>query len=365
MPKCCLVGYGLKAESRRVLKTRPSLASRALAISPLFDRLLTPLPGVGLALAAAGVAVVLNLWVPALSPLLVAIVLGAALSNLAGIAHRAPGLQPGLAVASKSFLRLGIVALGLQLVLTDIAALGWGVVLGVAGVVAGGIGATLLAGRWLKVAPSQTLLIACGFSICGAAAVAGIDGVLTRRKSEETATAVALVVVFGTVMIGVLPALAGVLGLDSHASGIWAGACIHEVAQVVAAGAIMGAPALKVAVVVKLARVLLLAPVLSVICWRQRREAPVSAGAKRPPLVPLFVVGFLAMVLLRSVAVLPAEFLAGAKIVETALLSAAMFALGCSVHWTVVRRAGGRTLALAAVATGVVTLLGLGTATLT
>lgn len=318
-------------------------------------------------MVGAGASIAISQLVPGVSAMLVAILLGAALVNLAGLRGGVPAvLAPGLAVASRRFLRLGVVLLGLQLVLGDIAALGWPTVVGVVVIVGGTMGTTLLLGRWLRIDPSQVLLIAGGFSICGAAAVAGVDGVLARRKDTETATAVALVVLFGTVMIAVMPALSGLLGLDPHTAGIWTGASVHEVAQVVAAAGIIGPQALTVAVVVKLARVLMLAPVLGVISWRQRAEIAASARTDRklPPLVPLFVVGFVAMVAVRSLNVLPAPVLDDARTVQVWLLAAAMFALGTSVHWEVLRRAGGRPVVLAGLATVVVTAIGGGVAAL-
>lgn len=312
-------------------------------------------PGLAVSLLGAGLAVGLNLLVPALSPMLVAILLGAVLANVL------PGgvpdvLAPGLAVSARRLLRLGVVLLGLQLVLGDIVALGWTVVIGVVAIVGGTIAATIAIGRLLKVDRTQTLLIAAGFSICGAAAVAGMEGVLTKRKDEEAATAVALVVIFGTVMIAVMPTLSAVLGLDPRTAGVWTGGATHEVAQVVAAAGIIGPAALKVAVLVKLARVLMLAPVLGVVSWRQRSEA-VGAGRTRPPLVPLFVAAFLVMVLVRSLGIVPDGVLAVARIAQSWLLAAAMFALGTSVHRSVLRRTGGRPVVLAAAATVVVTVI--------
>jgi len=314
--------------------------------------------GIGLSAVAAGIAWAIGLLVPGLSAMLVAIVLGAALANVLPADHRLMvAARPGLAISARRLLRAGVVLLGLQLVLGDILALGWPTVVGVVVIVAGTMAATLAMGRLLKVGATQTLLIAGGFSICGAAAVAGIDGVLAKRKDEEAATAVALVVVFGTLMIALMPSLAFALHLDPRTAGIWTGASTHEVAQVVAAAGIIGPDALKVAVLVKLARVLMLAPVLAVISFRQR-SAGLEPGATRPPLVPLFVAGFIAMVVIRSLGVLPPVVVDIAKLVQGWLLGAAMFALGTSVHSSVLRRTGVRPVLLAAAATAVVLLIG-------
>jgi uncharacterized integral membrane protein (TIGR00698 family) len=316
-------------------------------------------PGLLLSATGAAFALAVNHFLPGLSAMLVAILLGALLVNVVG---GESGTLPsrfgaGLAFSARRLLRLGVVLLGLQLVLGDILSLGWTVVVGVVAIV----GLTMLAsigiGRLLRINDTQALLIATGFSICGAAAVAGAEGVLGKRaKDGEAATAVTLVVIFGTIMIAVMPALTGILGLDQRTAGVWTGGSVHEVAQVVAAAGIIGPAALTVAVVVKLARVLMLAPVMLVLSWRER-EHSAREGQKLPPLVPLFVAGFVAMVAVRSLGILPGPVLGFAQQAQQWLLAAAMFALGTTVHWQVLRRTGGRPVALAAAATVVIMLL--------
>lgn len=347
-------------------------------------------PGAGLAALGAAAAVAVAAVLPTVSALLIAIVLGMAVRNLLPLPAR---VEPGLAFSAKRVLRVGIVLLGLQLVLGDILGLGAGVVLTVLAVVAVGFAATLLAGRLLRLSSTQTLLIASGFSICGAAAVAAVDGVIRTEDEEEVVTAVALVVVFGTLMIPALPLAAAALGLSGAQTGLWAGASVHEVAQVVAIGGSLGAAALSAAVLVKLARVLLLAPVMMIIAVRQRRiilaartseaarasagrpgkeagaaavdrpAAEADAGAddapSLPPLVPLFVLGFLAMVALRSTGIVPLPVVDAAAIAQTVLLAAAMFALGTGVRLSIVRRVGLRPFALAAISTLAVATTGL------
>ena len=132
-------------------------------------------------------------------------------------------------------------------------------------IVAGGRFGTVFLGKLLRIPAGLTLLIACGFSICGAAAVAGAAGVTdpNDEREEDTVTAVALVVIFGTLMIGLVPLASHLFSLGSEAAGMWAGGSTHETAQVVAADGIIGSGALGVAVIVKLARVLLLAPIVA------------------------------------------------------------------------------------------------------
>ncbi|HMU36293.1 MAG TPA: putative sulfate exporter family transporter, partial [Marmoricola sp.] len=252
-----------------------------------------------------------------------------------------------------------IVLLGLQLSLQDIAGLGAGMIVVVVVIVTVGLLATLWIGSLLGLSWTQRLLIACGFSICGAAAVAAADAVV-EAEEEEVASSIALVVVFGTAMIAIIPILATLLGLDDRTAGLWAGGSIHEVAQVVAAAGAIGGGALSVAVIVKLARVLMLAPVMAAISiWqRYRTTASPKAGA-RPPLIPLFVLGFLFMVLIASGFDIPTQVSTTAKYLQTALLSAAMFALGCGVRRDALKAVGVKPVALAGAATGVVMVVSL------
>lgn len=304
-------------------------------------------PGTALTLAGTAVAMGVGHLVPTLNPMLVAIVLGAALGNTVRLPARATA---GLAFSSRTLLRVGIALLGLQLLLGDITALGWQVVALVVVIVVLGIAGTMALGGALGLGWTQRLLIACGFSICGAAAVAAVDSV-SDTDEEEVLTAITLVVIFGTLMIVAVPVLSGALGLSDTAAGMWAGGSIHEVAQVIAAGGAIGGGALAVATVVKLARVLLLAPVVTVISLHRRRTTGTDARGTRPPLVPGFVVAFLALVLLRSSGLVPDPVVDAASLAQTVLLTCAMFALGIGVRVAAMRRVGARPVILAAAST--------------
>ncbi|WP_431951580.1 YeiH family protein [Nocardia lijiangensis] len=312
-------------------------------------------PGLALAAVAVLTASMLGRWLPAMSPLLAAIVLGAVAANTISLPQR---LQPGLQFCSKRLLRIGVALLGLQVTFTDILGLGPAALAVVIAVVVLGIGGTMLLGKILGLSWTQRLLIACGFSICGAAAVAAVDSVIDAEE-EELLTTIALVVVFGTTLIAIIPAATHTLGLDDQAAGIWAGAAIHEVAQVVAAGGALGGAALTTAVVVKLARVVLLAPVLAVIGWQLRRHTPDSAKNRSTPLVPVFVLAFLACAALRTTGIVPTTALETARTLQITLLTAAMFALGTGVRLHTLARIGIRPLALATAATLWITAIAL------
>src|SRR5699024_6980083 len=267
-------------------------------------------------------------------------------------------VAPGLAFAAKTLLRAGIALLGFQLLLTDIVDLGWVVIVTVVAVVVVGIVSTWSLGGLLGLGLPQRMLIACGFSICGAAAVAAAGGVADAEE-EDTMTAIALVVVFGTLMIPLVPLLSTWLGLSAEEAGVWVGASIHEVAQVVAAGGAIGGAALGVAVIVKLARVLLLAPVIVGISIAQRRRGTSVPGGERPPLVPASIFVFLAWGALRSSGIVPEFAIDSAHHRQTILLTAAMFALGTGVKLASLRKVGPKPVALAGAATAIVGGVGL------
>lgn len=350
--------------SPRPAVTDPGETAGATTRAGFVHRVVRVVPGLAAALAAAVVGVLLARVNGLLSPMLVAIVLGVVVANVARPAWLAR-VRPGLDLAGKKLLRVGIVLLGLQLSLSSVAALGWGVAALAVTVVVVGVPFGIWCGRRLGMSVEQSVLTACGFSICGAAAVAACDGV-TDADEEAVATSVALVVVFGTLMIPVCVLVAR-LGVDERTVGVFAGASIHEVAQVVAAGGLVGGGALAVAVVVKLARVLMLAPVMTALAARRRRELARTQSAgdiTLPPVMPLFVVGFVAAVAVRSVAHLPSDVLGGARSLQTALLAAAMFALGTGVRWQNMRKVGAAPFVHASACTLVVAALALGGALL-
>lgn len=318
------------------------------------------LPGLAVAFTAAGVswgiASLLAQVVPGISALVVAIIAGVLWRNLLPVPW---SLNAGLAVAAKPILRLGIVLLGFQLSLTAILELGWPVILVIGAVVGLTFMFTVGLGKLLKIPAKLSLLVASGFSICGAAAVAGADSVL-KPKREHSATALGLVVLNGTIMIGVMPLLFMLFSPDPVTAGVWTGAAVHEVAQVVAVGQNLGDDGLNVAVTVKLGRVLLLGFVLAGLAIYMRK-APIteeSAGAKRPPIVPLFVIAFAAAMLLRTSGVVPDAVLDFAALAQTVLLTTAMFALGMGVHLKSLLKVGGKPVVLSFASTAFITVLG-------
>ncbi|WP_172327516.1 YeiH family protein [Mangrovicoccus sp. HB161399] len=319
-------------------------------------RSLALLPGLGLAAAIALAAIALQRvsGIAALSPLMVAMVIGMGLRNITGV-HA--GLAPGIAFSLKKILRFAIVLLGFQLTLAEIGEIG---IRGVAVVVLT-LGATLAftkaMGRVLGVEERLAELIAAGTSICGASAVIACNTV-TRGRDEDVAYAIACVTVFGSLSMILFPLLAGPLGLAPQDFGLWAGASIHEVAQVVGASFSGGEAAGQAGTVAKLSRVILLAPVILSLGMLARRRSGGDGAATVP--VPWFVFGFLAVVLLNSALPLPEHVRGPAVAATTFLLAMALAAMGLETDIRKLRREGLRPLALGAAAWIFISATGLG-----
>lgn len=331
-------------------------------------------PGLGLVAAATLVVLLGARLVPTVSALVVALVLGALVAPVLGRASRtrrgaAPvaATRPGVAWTSRVVLRAGVVLLGFQLSVPEVLALGWRGLVVVTTTLAVTFAGTLALGRVLRVPRVTALLVATGFSVCGAAAISAMQGVVARpgrtpgqvREDDDgVAASLALVTVYGTLAIVALPWLASLVGLADDQAGLWIGASVQEVAQVVTAAGTISDPALATATVAKLARVALLAPLVAVagvVVARSVRRTTLARGgsgavadasAPRVAPVPWFVVGFVAAVALRSLGVVPAPVLAVLATATTVAFVAAMFALGLGVDVPYLLRTGRRALVL-------------------
>src|SRR3954447_12688799 len=307
----------------------------------------------GLVAAALGLAAAMlaHRLLPAIGVLTWAVALGMVAGNT-GMLRGAS--RAALNRVTRRLLRVGIVLLGFSVSFGAIAALGPGTI----GLVVTTLVVTLLLTTWLgnraRLGAARSLLIGTGFAICGASAIAAMEDT-AGADEDDVAVGIAMVTLFGTVMMVLLPMLIGPLGLSDAQFGIWAGASIQEVGQVVAAAGAGGAAVVAVAVVVKLTRVLLLAPVVAAVSVRRRMTAGgPTASAKRPALIPLFVLGFLACVAFRSTGLVPAGALAVISQVQVAALGAALFGMGASVKIASLFRRSGPVVVVATLSTLIV-----------
>jgi uncharacterized integral membrane protein (TIGR00698 family) len=321
--------------------TAPSFAGRAAAA----------LPGVLLAaaVAAGGLALRGLPMLAAVSPLLLAILLGMLVRNVVGVPGAA---HAGLALCLRRPLRLGIVLLGLQLTLLQVYEIG---ALGLAILVATVVATwtfTIYAGRLLGVDHKLAQLIGAGTAICGASAIVAANAVV-RDRDGGVPYALAVVTLYGTIAMLTYPLAMHALGLSQHSYGLWVGASVHEVAQVVAAGFAGGQQAGQFGTIAKLTRVLLLAPLVLLLgAWTARAAGAGADGgvAARPP-APWFVFGFLAMVLLASSGVVPAGARGGIVLTTQSILALALAAVGLETDFRRIVARGWRALLLGGLAT--------------
>jgi uncharacterized integral membrane protein (TIGR00698 family) len=329
------------------------------------------LPGLLTAVVALAFAFAIHSAVPALPAMTLAVVLGLLSANLPGTAVWTAGrARPGLDFAGKHLMRGGIVLLGLRVSLSDVLGLGWLALLLITAVVVASFAGTYGISRLFRLPADTALLIATGFSICGASAI-GAMAAVRRISHRDTVLPVALVTLCGTLAIGILPLLVHPLQLSTEAFGAWTGASVHDVGQVVATAQTAGPAALALAVVVKLTRVILLAPMVALAGAEQRirhrREAGGRAGGPaggKLPLVPLFVVGFIGLVALRSSGWLSSGWLEAAAGLQDVLLGAALFGLGSAVRIRTLLHTGARAVLAALAAWLLIAVLGLAAALL-
>ncbi len=311
----------------------PTLLSRADARNATTLRAL-----IGPALAAV-LALLLGAVVPFVSALMWGLAVGVVVANLIP-GHR---LLTEWAAPAKLMLKLGIVLLGFQLSLSAVAAIGLPAVVVIGSTVTVTFTATRWLGRRMGLADDLVTLIAAGFSICGAAAIAGVQEAI-GATNRHVGTAVALVTLFGTATMIFVPWAGSSLGLNPDQVAVWAGASIHEVAQVVAASSLIGAAAYPIASAVKLGRVALLAPVAAIVTPRTR--------GSRVPAVPWFVTGFVVACLIGSTGLVPELAETIASRAANGLLAAGMFGLGLGLSLRELTSISRGALGLASFATG-------------
>jgi uncharacterized integral membrane protein (TIGR00698 family) len=288
-----------------------------------FAPLVPLLPGIALALALAlaGEGVARATGWPA-TP--VALLLGIMLHPYAN----RDLFRPGLVFCVKQVLRWGVARLGLRIALSDILGLGPSI----AGLVVVAMILTLLLGvalsRALGRGAAYGALAGGATAVCGASAALAISTVLppSRERDADTAYVVIAVNALSTLAMVAYPLLGAALGFDERTTGIFLGATIHDVVQVVGAGYSVSETAGNAAVLVKLFRVFLLLPVVLAVGYAFARSGREGGGARVP--VPVFALVFLALVLVSATGLLPQEGIAAGLFASKWFLAVALAGLG-------------------------------------
>lgn len=319
-------------------------------IQPVLSKARTLLPGILLCVAVTLAAGALA-WVEArvlgrawVETLVIAILLGTLIRSL----WTPPAaFQGGIAYAGKQMLEFAVVLLGASVSAMTIVAAGPVLLACVVLVVAGALTASFLIGRALGLPARMATLIASGNAICGNSAIAAVAPVIGASQADVAAS-IAFTAVLGVVTVLLLPLVGDLLGMTLSQYGTLAGMTVYAVPQVLAATVPVGPEAAEMGTLVKLVRVLMLGPVclvLAVIVHRAGVKAGGTAKLGFGKMVPWFIIGFMGMLVLRSLGLIPEVLLDPVKLLAGALTTIAMAALGLGVDVRTVAKAGGRVTA--------------------
>jgi uncharacterized integral membrane protein (TIGR00698 family) len=289
--------------------------------------------------------------------LLYALMFGVAFNYLSGENRTRPGIE----FSGRVLLRFGVGLLGARITAAQIVGLGWETALTVVAAAATTVLCGLAVSRWLRMSRAQGVLSGGAVAICGASAALAISAVLPRDKGTDrfTLVVVVTVTVMSTLAMILYPLIARILSLPPPLAGLFLGGTIHDVAQVVGAGYMLGQDAGDSATIVKLFRVSLLTVVVVIVSaafkGERQRALPDSDAAGGEPgrqaLVPWFLWMFIVMVALNSMGALSLPVQSAASAFSRACLVVAIAALGIKTSFNELARLGWRPLALIAIET--------------
>jgi uncharacterized integral membrane protein (TIGR00698 family) len=316
------------------------------------------LPGIVLCIAITIVAILLQAvevhfaGQTYLEALVLAILLGVVLRTAW---TPAKSFVPGIAFSAKTLLEIAVVMLGASVSVATVLALGPILLVGIASVVAMALGSSFIICRMLGLPLRMAILVACGNSICGNSAIAAVAPVI-GADGDDIASSISFTAVLGVVVVLTLPLLVPILQLSLTQYGVLAGLTVYAVPQVLAATLPIGALSNQVGTVIKLVRVLMLGPVvlgLSLLARDLRADPRLERANRRRPdvreLVPWFITGFLIVLIVRSLGLIPQSILPAVTTIAATLTTISMAALGLGVDVRVVAKSGVRvTLAVTA-----------------
>ncbi len=304
------------------------------------------LPGLMLAAGIAGVALLMAkaIGLESLNPLLISVLIGIGWRQAAGSLNLT---QPGVKFTMKRILRLAVILLGLRLSLAEVMAVGAAGLVIVATSTISTFYFTCWLGRQLQVGRRLTQLIAAGTSICGASAVVATNAVVDGSE-EDMAYAISTITGFGTLAMLTYPLIGNLLALPPETFGIWSGASVHEVAQVIATGFQAGPVSGELATVTKLSRVLLIIPVMLSLGWQSRRSLNSHNEARSLP-VPWFVVLFGLLTVINSFGIVPERLQASILQFNQLFLCMALAAMGLETNLNQLFKLGAKPIYLAGI----------------
>ena len=313
-----------------------------LALGATHQRIRTLAPGVVVSLIVGAAASFLSEHYAA-PVMLFALLLGMALNFLAVYGP----CKAGIEFTARTVLRLGVALLGMRITLDQIASLGWKPVALVVTLVAVTILVSVVVAKALGFSRLFGMLTGGATAICGASAALALAAALPQHPRKEHATLFTVIGVsaLSTLAMILYPMIAQWLHLSPAQAGVFLGATIHDVAQVVGAGYSMSTETGDIATVVKLMRVAMLVPVIVCAAMITRRQG-LEAGGQRPPLLPWFAVGFLLLACVNSTGWVPAAVQGGINDLSRGCLVVAISALGMKTQLKALASVGVKPIAL-------------------
>jgi len=284
---------------------------------------------------------------PYIEALVIAILLGMMLRSIWTPAER---WRAGIAFSAKQLLEIAVMLLGASISIAAIAAAGLLLLSVIVATVVVTVMASYGISRMLRLPIKLSILIACGNSICGNSAIAAVAPVI-GANGDDIASSISFTAILGVLIVLGLPLLIPLLNLSATQYGILAGLTVYAVPQVLAATVPAGLVSTQIGTLVKLVRVLMLGPVVlgcSLLARRLPGRAPGAAEPKRVSpfkLVPWFIIGFLVLAAMRSLAVVPVSAISPLTKIAGFLTVVSMAALGLGVDVRVIGRVGGRVTA--------------------
>ena len=282
-------------------------------------------PGVAVATAVALAAsfIAQRYGAPAM---LMGLLLGMAFHFL----NETPRVGPGLELVAVKALRLGVALLGLRLTVADVASLGWTPVLLVLSAVLATLLFGVVLGRLLGCERQLGVLTGGSVAICGASAAMAISSVLPKGPDTQRQTLFTIIGVtsLSTIAMVLYPIIGDVLQFNDQEMGIFIGATIHDVAQVVGAGYSVSPTTGDLGTFIKLLRVAMLVPVVLVIGIIFRNKVGAAADREKAPAFPLFLIGFIVLFAVNSTGLIPGDVIQPVANLAPALLLVAIAALG-------------------------------------
>jgi len=239
--------------------------------------------------------------------------------------------EPGIRLAAKPLLEVAVLLLGASVDLPALLRAGPTLLVGIALTVAIGITVSYGISRSIGLTHRMSLLVACGNSICGNSAIAAVAPVI-RADGKDVASSIAFTAILGVVLVLLLPVVGRILGLSPYQYGVVAGLSVYAVPQVMAATFPISELSGQVGTLVKLARVLLLGPVVLILAITHRSGGEGGQRLKVSQFVPWFIVGFVVLAVARSAGLVPVAVAEPMRITTGLLMVLSMAALGLGVE---------------------------------